>query len=485
MAYLTEKIDLYGDNGKVLESDIPLEAVTPVQNPAVRELASIFKRSVAVNLGGAQKALSTGHYSDQYCHFPDVADKAKTLAIGAPGKTPKYTEFKADPVLSSPGGKYPPKTVRTRTMDLPLVKDAKDIAARLKERLQVDPNDGTEVRIMKNGNVLYVKISEQLANTGIEYTTALTTTAQAMTDLVMEKYDLDFHASPLVHAAFYGRYPFTYEFMGGNVLSLLAASCANEGPGFAMRNIMANHIVATTRRRTLQAVALSSTLEAIGHVEMGDAIGRWRRWQALVHAYQGLNANNLVYDLVKECGGGCTGDVVGAVVGRALEDGVISVKKTLPSGYKFYTANDPSLWNAYACAGILAAVIVNQGAARAAQGVSSTLLYYNDMLEHETSLPAAGYGEGVGNGVSFSFFSHSIYGGGSPGVFHGNHIVTRHSKGFAIPVIAAAVSLDAGTAVYGPEATSALVGDIFGEVDLIREPMEAIAQAAAEIKDKF
>jgi len=467
MAYLTEKIDLYGDNGKVLESDIPLEAVTPVQNPAVRELASIFKRSVAVNLGGAQKALSTGHYANEYIHFPDIPNKDK---LG---------------IKSSPGGKYPPKSVKVRTMDLPLVDDADDIAARLKERLQVNPDDGTEVRVMKKGNVLYVKISEQLANTGVEYTTALTTTAQAMTDLVMEKYDLDFHASPLVHCAFYGRYPQTYEFMGGNVISLLAASCANEGPGFAMRNIMANHIVAATRKRTLEAVALSSTLEAIGHVEMGDAIGRWRRWQALVHACQGLNANNLVYDLVKEAGHGCTGDVVAATVGRALEDGIISVKKTLPSGYKFYTANDPSMWNAYVCAGLVAAVIVNQGAARAAQGVSSTLLYFNDLIEHETGLPHAGYGDGMGNGVSFSFFSHAIYGGGSPGIFSGNHIVTRHSKGFAIPVIAAAVSLDSGTAVYGPEATSGLVGDIFGEVDLIRRPMEAIASAAAEIKDKF
>jgi len=292
---------------------------------------------------------------------------------------------------------------------------------------------------MKKGALFYVKPSQKLCNTGIEYTTALTATAQAMTDLVMEEFDdiLDFHAAPLVHTAFYGRYPSTYEFMGGNVISLLAASCANEGPGFALRNLMVNHIVAITRRRTMQAMALSSTLEAISHLEMGDAIGRWRRWQSLVYAYQGLNANNIVYDLVKEC------------------------------------------------AGTAAAVIVNQGAARAAQGVASTVLYFNDMIDHETGLPSAGYADGVGNGISMSFFSHSIYGGGSPGVFHGNHIVTRHSKGFLIPCVAAAVALDAGTAVYGPEATSGLVGDIFSEIDLLREPMESVAKSAAEIKNKF
>ncbi|RLG26953.1 methyl-coenzyme M reductase subunit beta [Methanosarcinales archaeon] len=467
MAYLTEKIDLYNDRGQVIESGIPLEAVTPVQNPAVREIADTFKRSIAVNLAGAQKALSTGHYANEYIHLPDIPNKADL------------------PIKSGPYGK--PKAVRTRTWDVPLVENADTLAAKLKEKLQVDADDGTEVKIMKKGAMFYVKPSQKLCTTGIEYTTALTATAQAMTDLVMEEFDdiLDFHAAPLVHTAFYGRYPSTYEFMGGNVISLLAASCANEGPGFALRNLMVNHIVAITRRRTMEAMALSSTLEAISHLEMGDAIGRWRRWQSLVYAYQGLNANNIVYDLVKECGSGTTGDVVGATIGRALEDKVIRVQKTLPSGFKFYTALDPSLWNAYTCAGTAAAVIVNQGAARAAQGVASTVLYFNDMIDHETGLPSAGYADGVGNGISMSFFSHSIYGGGSPGVFHGNHIVTRHSKGFLIPCVAAAVALDAGTAVYGPEATSGLVGDIFSEIDLLREPMESVAKSAAEIKNKF
>ena len=32
-----------------------------------------------------------------------------------------------------------------------------------------------------------------------------------------------------------------------------------------------------------------------------------------------------------------------------------------------------------------------------------------------------------GTAVGFSFFSHSIYGGGGPGVFNGNHVVTRHA----------------------------------------------------------
>ena len=85
------------------------------------------------------------------------------------------------------------------------------------------------------------------------------------------------------------------------------------------------------------------------------------------------------------------------------------------SGFINYEPVDWALWNAYAAAGLLAAVIVNVGAARAAQAVASTVLYYNDILEYETGLPSVDFGRTMGVGVGFSFFSHSIYGGGGPG----------------------------------------------------------------------
>ena len=72
------------------------------------------------------------------------------------------------------------------------------------------------------------------------------------------------------------------------------------------------------------------------------------------------------------------------------------------------------LWNAYVSAGTLAATIVNCGAGRFVQAVSSTLLYFNDMIEHETGLPSSDFGRVMGTAVGFSFFSHSIYGGGGP-----------------------------------------------------------------------
>jgi len=135
------------------------------------------------------------------------------------------------------------------------------------------------------------------------------------------------------------------------------------------------------------------------------------------------------------------------------------------------------LWNAYAAAGTLAATMVNCGAGRFAQAVSATLLYFNDLLEHETGLPGCDYGRVMGVAVGFSFFSHSIYGGGGPGMFNGNHVVTRHAAGVGLPCIVAACALDAGTQMFGPEATSKIYQDTFGQLDAFKKPIQAIAKS--------
>ena len=94
-----------------------------------------------------------------------------------------------------------------------------------------------------------------------------------------------------------------------------------------------------------------------------------------------------------------------------IEDGVIVPDKKMGSGYQMYKANDVSLWNAYCAAGTLAANLVNCGAGRSPQHTSSTLLYFNDLIEKETGLPGCDWGKVQGTEVGFSFFSHSIYSG--------------------------------------------------------------------------
>jgi methyl-coenzyme M reductase beta subunit len=288
----------------------------------------------------------------------------------------------------------------------------------------------------------------------------------------------------MVKAAILGRYPQSVEYLGGNCATMLDLPQKLEGPGYALRNIMVNHVVAATLKNTLQTAALSSILEQSAMFEMGDAVGKFERMHLLGLAYQGMNADNMVLDLVKDNGNGTVGSVIESMVEKAKADGIIGVEKDL-NGFGVYGTDDLAKWNAYAAAGLIAATMVNQGAARAAQGVSSTILYYNDILEFETGLPSVDFGRAEGVAVGFSFFSHSIYGGGGPGIFNGNHIVTRHSKGFAIPPVAAAMALDAGTQMFSPESTSGLIKEVFSQVPEFREPLKYVNEAAAEIKNQI
>ena len=66
-----------------------------------------------------------------------------------------------------------------------------------------------------------------------------------------------------------------------------------------------------------------------------------------------------MFDLVKENGKGTVGTVIATLIERAIDDDVIKVAKTLPSGYNIYEPNDWALWNAYAAAGLIASIIVN------------------------------------------------------------------------------------------------------------------------------
>jgi methyl-coenzyme M reductase beta subunit len=290
----------------------------------------------------------------------------------------------------------------------------------------------------------------------------------------------------MVKAAVWGKYPQTVNFVGSNIKTILEVPQNNEGAGFALRNIMSNHVVALVKRNAMQGVALSAIFETCAAYEMGDAVGPFERQHLLSLAYQGMNANNIVYSLVKKNGKtGTVGTVIESLMERAIEDGVIRVKEVLPSGYKVYTTDDLPKWNAYAAAGEVAAVMVNVGAARAAQGVPSTVLYYNDLLEHESGLPGVDYGRAEGVGVGMSFFSHSIYGGGGPGLFHGNHVVTRHAKGTLIPAVTAGNCLDGGTQFFSAEKTSGVFPKIFGGMPEFNTPLQIVGAEAKKIKNKI
>jgi methyl-coenzyme M reductase beta subunit len=437
-------IDLYDDRGKKIASQVPLEAISPLRNAAIQKIASLTKRTVAVSLAGIENSLKTGKMAGD------------------------STQIKG------------------KEIDIPLVKNADKIAKRIKETVQVYDGDDTLVEVKSGGkNIVVVAPTQRLA-AGVEYTTGFTVTAAATVQAIIDEFNVPMYKANMVKGAVWGRYPQTVTFTGANVKSILEVPQNNEGAGYALRNIMANHVVALVNRNAMQGVALSAIFEQLGSYEMGDAVGPFERGALLALAYEGLNANNMLYSIVKKNGKtGTVGTVIESLLERAIDDGVIRVKETLPSGYKVYTTDDMPLWNAYAATGQVAAVMINVGAARAAQGVPATILYYNDILEHETGLPSADYGRSMGVCVGMSFFSHSIYGGGGPGLFHGNHVVTKHSKGVLIPAVTAANCLDGGTQTFSAEATSGLFKEVFGGVEEFRTPMQFVGKEAKKIAKKL
>ena len=433
---MSDKIDIYDDRGKLLESGVDLMDIAPTRNAAIQNIIKDTKRTVAVNLAGIEKALESGK-------------------MGGLGRKILGRELKYDVVANASA-----------------IQDAVAGFVRAKE------GDDTNVKVLAGGKQLLVQVPSVRALVGADYVSASTVTGAAVVQAIIDMYKTDMFDAPIVKSAVWGSYPQTMDMMGGNIASILSIPQNNEGLGYSLRNITTNHIAAITGKKAMNAAALSSIFEQVGMYEMGNAVGPFERHQLLGLAYQGLNAGNFVYEIVKENGkNGTIGTVVQSVVDKALEAGVISVDKTAPSGYKFYKANDVSMWNACAAVGQLAATMVNCGAGRAAQNVSSTLLYFNDILEKETGLPGCDMGRSQGTAVGFSFFSHSIYGGGGPGIFNGNHVVTRHSRGFAIPCVCAACSLDAGTQMFTVEKTSALVGSVFGSIPEFKEPIKAVAGA--------
>ena len=134
-----------------------------------------------------------------------------------------------------------------------------------------------------------------------------------------------------------------------------------------------------------------------------------------------------------------SGTVVQSLVERAIEDKVIKAGKKGKSGYIFYETKDPMMWNAYASAGTMAATMVNCGAGRFAQAVSATLLYFNDLLEHETGLPRlpTSVVSWVSQSGSRSSATRSTV-AAARRVFNGNHVVTRHAAGVGMPCIVVA-----------------------------------------------
>ncbi|HJJ91728.1 MAG TPA: methyl-coenzyme M reductase subunit beta, partial [Methanocorpusculum sp.] len=115
MAKYADVIDLYDDNGKLLKSNVPLEKISPVVNPAIKSLVDNAKRTVAVNLGGVEAALKSG-------------------------KIGKHTQ------------------ILGRELNLDIAGNIDAIEAKIKQYVSVEEGDDTEIKRFNDGKLLLVKV---------------------------------------------------------------------------------------------------------------------------------------------------------------------------------------------------------------------------------------------------------------------------------------------------------------------------------------
>ncbi|MDY6965529.1 MAG: methyl-coenzyme M reductase subunit beta [Halobacteriota archaeon] len=433
-------INIHSDRGELLAENMPLDAISPYKNKAIRKILLRFKRTGIVNLSKLENSLKTGEVGGM-------------IGIGSECQ------------------------VLGRELDLPITKKMDEIAEEVKKMIQVTPDDDTQVDIIDK--LLVIQLPSSCVNLATDHSQAYLISGTAVAYALIKIFDLGiFDGVDMIKSALLGRYPQTTS-PTGCVSALLSFPTTLEGTGNAFRSVSVNDVVALTNKRTFDAAALGAVLEHTAAFECGDALGPYKRFHLLGLGYQGLNANNMVYELIRDTGkNGKLGDIIDEVIRRAIGDKVIYVKKTLPSGFNIYAANDVPLWNAYAAAGQMAAAIQNAGVSRAIQGAPSAMLFYNDLLVLRTSLPSVDFGRAHGAATNTEWLTHSIYGGGGPGVFKGEYIALKGSKGFVFPCLCAAMCLDAGTQSFSPEMTSENRFKLRGIMPELQSPLEKIAEAA-------
>ena len=452
-----DKVDLYSDENKLLAEQVPIEALSPLRNPYMQEIYVTMKRTVVIDLKKLQDMLREGRAG------------WATLVGQDEVKMPWYG-FEVD-----------------------LVGNSEKIAEELEELVQVREGDDTKVTLLGDGCTIVTQISESILRISADYSPAFTMVCVALGQIISKMADLYPLENPyklaLLKNCLQGRYPQTTTPQPSNpVAPLLKYPTALEGFGTGLESIMVNHIVALAKNRTFHAAALTTILEQGAEYEMGDCVGWYERNQLLTAAYQGFNANNLVLDLIKENHNGTVHDVIASIMRRAYEDGVIKKPENKypfvqPSGYILWKTTDNPTWNAYACAALIAATMINAGASRSAPTGITVIAYFPEMLAFESGgLPDPDSGRTMGTGVGYQFYTHGIYGGAGPGAFTLEHVITRSNSGFVTPCATVAMCMDAGTQIFKPTTTSGLYYTLSDHLPIFKNPLEKIAEAAESIR---
>ncbi|MHA1750769.1 MAG: coenzyme-B sulfoethylthiotransferase subunit beta [Candidatus Helarchaeota archaeon] len=457
----SDKIDVFDDMGNNIAEDLPIESLSPLINPFILDILNFFKRTAFVNLKKLEFMLQSGQ-------------------IG-------YTSsMKQDEIQIS---------CYTRPWEI--IENAEALIDLIKKKIQVSENDDSNVVLLPGNEVLMVQLPKERIRAAAGRDSAFSIAGEATLQAISEVHNITPLSDPdgcnILKSIIFGRYPQTRTFPPRNPLfTLLHPFHTQEGLGNGFRGITINHIVALTQKRTFDAVILSTILEQASQFEMGNTIGWFERYNLLGMAYQSFNADRVLLDLIDENKNGTVGDVVTSLVRIGIEDDIIKPKKRsypykLFSGYKIYSVKDYDMWNAYTCAGLLAAVLVNCGASRSAQSISSAITSFCDLLMFESGgLPDPDCGRVMGTGLGLSHFNHDIFSIGGTGLLSLDNVLIRNNSGFVAPCLAAAMSLDSGTQLYRPEVTSEIFFKIREADPIFKGPLiNKVVESALEIKHKI
>jgi len=452
-----DKIDIYDDQGQTLAEDLPIETLSPLNNPYMIRVLNFLKSTAFVNLRKIENMIRKGTFG--------FSSASRQDEIKMPWHGRNWE----------------------------IIEHAPAIADSVRDKLKIhNGHDDSNIQLLSGNDVMIIQIPSQRMQSASSRDPPYTLTAVALGQAISEVFNITPNTDPdgvnIIKNVLVGRYPQTVGFHPDNpIFSLLRPTSLQEGLGTGFKTVTINHIVALAEKRTFDAVVLTSILDQASQFEMGNALGWFERYNLLGLAYQGLNGDRVVLDLIEQNKEGTVGDVVSSLIRIGLEDGIIKSGRGFPhklfSGYRSYSTKDYPLWNAYTCAGLLAATIVNVGGSRAAQSVSSVFSGFSDLCMFESGgLPDPDCGRIMGVGLGLTKFSHDEGGVGGIGALTLDHNLIRHSSGFVSPCLAAAMCLDSGTQLYRPEVTSSVFFRLKEVLPLFANPLKKVVEAAEEIK---
>ncbi|HNS26054.1 MAG TPA: methyl-coenzyme M reductase subunit beta, partial [Methanobacteriaceae archaeon] len=201
-----DRIDLYGADGKLLEENVPLEAISPMLNPTMEKIVHEVKRSVAVNLSGIENALEKAAYGGKSNFIPG------------------------------------------RELKLPIVENVDVLSEKIEKMIRIHDEDDFNLKLINKGNQLLVQLPSQRMKMAADYTVSTLVTGSAVIQAIIDTFDVDKFNASSVKTAVLGRYPQTVDFAGANITALLGPPQMLEGVGYGLRNITANHVVAITKK---------------------------------------------------------------------------------------------------------------------------------------------------------------------------------------------------------------------------------------------